>query len=156
MSDAQSQKRNDPLPAFAFKLVIDGVEGGSALFKSVSGLKSETEVVPYKEGGANGTTRQLIGATKWPNLVLKRGFVGAPFGLVRWRQSVIEHSNDRKGFKRLSGKIVQLRPDLSEVCSWTFVNGWPCRWEGPDFDASKSELAIETIEIAHEGLLFNG
>lgn len=153
MSDT---KRNDPLPAFAFKLVIDGIEGGSALFRSVSGLKSETEVVPYKEGGANGTTRQLVGPTKWPNLVLKRGFSGPPFGLVKWRQSIIDHSNERRSFQRRSGKIVQLKPDLSEVCSWTFVGGWPCRWEGPDFDASKSELAIETIEIAHEGLLFNG
>src|SRR5688500_4794814 len=109
-----SQRRNDPLPAFCFKLVIDGIEGGSALFRSVSGLKSETEVVPYKEGGANGTTRQLIGPTKWPNLVLKRGFVGPPFGLIKWRQSVIDHDRG-KALQRLSGKIVQLKPDLTDL-----------------------------------------
>lgn len=147
-------RRNDPLPAFCFKLVIDGIDGGSGLFRSVAGLKSETEVMPYKEGGANGTTRQLLGSTKWPNLVLKRGFSGPPYGLIKWRQSVLERGPGLV-LTRQSGKIVQLGPDLSEMCSWTFVNGWPCRWEGPDFDASKNELAIETIEIAHEGLLFN-
>lgn len=150
--------RYDPLTTFCFELVIDGMfKEKEAFFKSVSGLKSETEVVPYREGGLNGHTHQLVGATKWPNLVLKRGFVAGSDGgvrLIRWRERWTSAEN--KTLKRRSGKVIQLDSKMERVCSWTFIDGWPCRWEGPEYDASKSELAVETIEIAHSGLFFEG
>jgi len=147
--------RQDPLTAFCFSLQIDGVVAASeAFFKSVSGLKNESEVVPYREGGLNAFTHQLVGAAKWPNLVLKRGFVGGSgYKLLEWRQTWLA-DDPRVKLKRLSGKIVQLDSRMQPVCSWTFYDGWPCKWEGPDFDASKTELAIETLEIAHSGLFF--
>ncbi len=147
--------RQDPLTAFCFSLQIAGiVESREAFFKSVSGLKSESEVVPYREGGLNSHTHQLVGAIKWPNLVLKRGFVAnTGYKLLEWRQTWVR-DDPRVQLKRLSGKIIQLDSQMKEVCSWTFYDGWPCKWEGPDFDASKTELAIETLEIAHSGLFF--
>jgi phage tail-like protein len=54
--------------------------------------------------------------------------------------------------KRFSGTITQLGPNGS-TAKWVFTGGWVCKWEGPDFDATKNEISIETIEIAHEGLL---
>jgi phage tail-like protein len=147
--------RQDPLTAFCFSLQIAGiVEAGEAFFKSVSGLKSESEVVPYREGGLNSHTHQLVGAIKWPNLVLKRGFVAKTgYKLLEWRQTWVR-DDPRVQLKRLSGKIIQLDSQMQEVCSWVFYDGWPCKWEGPDYDASKTELAIETVEIAHSGLFF--
>jgi phage tail-like protein len=149
-------KRFDPLTTFCFKLEITGVISGSdaAFFKSVSGLKSESEVVAFQEGGLNTSTRQLVGPVKWPNLILKRGFSGNA-ALLEWRDKWLDDNPGRK-LERRNGKIIQLSSDLKKVCSWDFIAGWPCKWEGPDFDASKSELAIETLEIAHEGLVFNG
>jgi phage tail-like protein len=148
--------RYDPLTVFCFTLEIDGLFGPKeAFFKSVSGLKSETEVVPYREGGLNGHTHQLVGATKWPNLVLKRGFVSSPphsHKLIVWRQTWTAAEND--ALKRLRGKVTQLDSRMEPVCHWEFLDGWPCKWEGPDYDSSKSELAIETIEIAHSGLFY--
>jgi phage tail-like protein len=153
-------KRRDPLPVFCFKvsISIEGHKTAEAFFKSVSGLKYESEVVDYKEGGLNTTTHRLVGPIKWPNLVLKHGFTGtgpAAFSLLNWRMSWI---NDLPGpmnaLKRAHGSIIQLRSDLKEVCEWSFVRGWPCKWDGPEYDASKDELAIETLEIAHEGLTF--
>jgi phage tail-like protein len=148
--------RYDPLTAFCFTLEIDGLFGPKeAFFKSVSGLKSETEVVPYREGGLNGHTHQLVGATKWPNLVLKRGFISSPpWGeqLIIWRQTWTSPGDEK--LKRLRGKVTQLDSRMEPVCHWEFLDGWPCRWEGPDFDSSKSELAVETIEIAHSGLFY--
>jgi len=149
--------RYDPLTTFCFTLEIDGLfRPKEAFFKSVSGLKSETEVVPYREGGLNGHTHQLVGATKWPNLVLKRGFVMGSPQLIRWRKKWTKpsHGGD-EALKRLRGKITQLNSQMEPVCHWRFLDGWPCKWEGPDFDASKSELAIETIEIAHSGLFYH-
>ena len=146
--------RYDPLTAFCFSLEIDGlIEPQQAFFKSVSGLKSETEVVPYREGGLNGHTHQLVGATKWPNLVLKRGFVQGDENLIRWRKHWTGHG--AKPLKRKQGKIIQYDSRMKSVCQWIFIDGWPCRWEGPEFDASKSELAVETIEIAHSGLFYH-
>jgi phage tail-like protein len=147
--------RQDPLTAFCFSLQIAGiVESGEAFFKSVGGLKSESEVVPYREGGLNSHTHQLVGAIKWPNLVLKRGFVARTgYKLLEWRQSWVA-DDPRVQLIRRSGKIIQLDSQMQEVCSWVFYDGWPCKWEGPDYDASKTELAIETVEIAHSGLFF--
>jgi phage tail-like protein len=145
--------RYDPLTAFCFSLEIDGlIEPKQAFFKSVSGLKSETEVVPYREGGLNGHTHQLVGATKWPNLVLKRGFVQGDEKLILWRRKWTSHQN--KSLKRKRGKIIQLDSRMEPVCHWVFLDGWPCRWEGPELDSSKSELSVETIEIAHSGLFY--
>ena len=53
---------------------------------------------------------------------------------------------------RISGTITQLGPNGAEA-KWLFTSGWVCKWEGPDLDASKNEVSIETIEIAHEGLM---
>jgi len=53
-----------------------------------------------------------------------------------------------------TGTITQLDTSLKARAVWTFHNAWPCKWEIAEFDASKSELAIETIELAHDGIMF--
>ena len=142
--------RKDPLPVFCFKVqftnVPDNLEG---YFKSVSGLKFETEVVPVSAGGANDTTFQLPGTTKWGNLVFKQGFTSSS-ALIAWRQKWLQGEMTRS-----DGTIIQLDTALNPAARWQFKRGWPCKWEIGEFDASKSELAIETLEIAHEGLIFS-
>jgi phage tail-like protein len=139
--------RNDPLPVFSFW--VDLGLGGQAYFKSVSGLRYETEVVPVRAGGVNGTTYNLVGATKWANLVLKQGFTKSS-KLIQWRQDWITGAT----MSRYPGTITQLDTALNPKAQWSFVRGWPCKWDISEFDASKSELAIETLEIAHDGLTF--
>ena len=75
---ANPANRKDPLRSSASRSSSSSaVDVGEAFFKSVSGLRYETEIVPVREGGANDTTFQLVGATKWSNLVLKQGFTGS-------------------------------------------------------------------------------
>jgi phage tail-like protein len=142
--------RNDPWLVFAFgvKLETSGrtlqYGDGTAFFKSVSGLKCETETQDYPEGGCNTFVHKLVGVTKWPNIVLKQGFTGDDT-LWSWKQKMT----------RKNGIIFQLGPDNTAICKWTFKNGFPVKWEGPEYDATKNELAIETIEIAHEGLEYS-
>ena len=143
MSSAQ---RKDPLPVFCFKVQWD--LGGEAFFKSVGGLTYETEVVPVKEGGVNDTTFQLPGATKWANIVLKQGFTSSS-QLLKWREEWI---NGKR--RRLGGTIISLDTALKEKAQWQFVEGWPTKWSVGEFDAQKSELQIETLEIAHHGLKY--
>jgi phage tail-like protein len=145
--------RKDPLPVFCFKVELNLAGGGlkaEAFFKSVSGLRYETEIVPVREGGANDTTFQLVGATKWSNIVLKQGFTGSS-ALLDWRQQWLKPGSM---VRIATGKIIQLNTQLDPVATWTFYRGWPAKWEMAEFDASKSELAIETLEIAHEGITF--
>jgi phage tail-like protein len=142
--------RKDPLPVFCFLVRFTNLPGNvEGFFKSVSGLKFETEVVPVSAGGANDTTFQLPGATKWGNLVFKQGFTSSS-ALMTWRQKWLKGEMNRTG-----GTIIQLDTALKPAAQWDFVRGWPCKWEIGEFDASKSELAIETLEIAHEGLTFS-
>lgn len=146
--------RKDPLPVFCFKvdLTLGGGEPATAFFKSVSGLRYDTEAVPVLEGGVNDTTFQLPGSTKWSNLVLKQGFTGDS-ELLKWRESWLVAPVD-KPLARVTGTITQLDTALKPRAKWTFYRGWPCKWEISEFDATKSELAIETLEIAHEGIKF--
>lgn len=147
---ANTGTRRDPLPVYCFQVDLKGVGGdASAFFKSVSGIKYETEVTEFMEGGENEFTHRLVGPTKWANLIFKRGF-SKSFDLIRWREAWLKGKGER-----VNGKIIQLDTDLTPVCSWEFIKGWPCKWELSEFDASKSELAIETLEIAHHGLKFS-
>lgn len=143
--------RRDPYPVYCFKVQLawpGASDHASMYFKSVSGLKYETEVTDYQEGGQNAFTYRLVGATKWPNLVFKRGF-SQSHALINWRQSWIGGCGSRA-----RGSVAQLNTALAEVAIWEFSDGWPCKWELSEFDASKSELSMETLEIAHHGLRF--
>ncbi len=145
----QTGKRKDPLPVFCFKvtMTIKGMdESAQMYFKSVSGLKYETESIPVKEGGTNDTTFMLVGATKWSPLVFKQGFTESS-ALLTWREQWIQNT----GY-RVDGTIILLDTALNAKKTWKFTRGWPSKWEISEFDASKSELAIETMEITHEGL----
>ena len=145
-----SAARKDPLPVFCFHVQLPSI-GAEAFFKSVSGLRYETEIVPVREGGQNLTTFQLPGATKWSNIVLKMGFTkdSNGSGMLKWRKEWTKPG----GGNRVDGTITQLDTALNPKVSWTFIRAWPVKWEISEFDASKNELAIETLEIAHEGLV---
>ena len=140
---AQSQ-RDDPYKAFNFRVEIDGV--ALAAFSEVSGLESETDVIEYRTGTESNSVRKLPGLTKHANIVLRRGVTQDP-ELWNWRKTVEDGQVDRR-----NGSIVLLDDDRTEVLRWNFVHGWISKWVGPTLNAKGNEVAIETIEIAHEGL----
>lgn len=145
-------KKLYPLPSFCFKVEINTMvkldSAASAYFRSVSGLRSETEILPVKEGGVNHTQWQLYNGTKWSNLVLKRGFSGSP-EFMQWRDGWISG----RSRERASVTIHQLDSAMNSLVSWSFQRAWPVKWELSEFDASKSEISIETLELAHDGIL---
>src|SRR5688572_17118133 len=119
---ANPGNRKDPLPVFCFKIDISGV---TAFFKSVSGLKYETESIPVREGGVNDTTFMLVGATKWSPIVLKNGFT-AGSDLLKWRDEWMRGNK----LTRRSGVITQFdTTQKNEMAKWEFVRGWPTKWE---------------------------
>ena len=150
--------RRDPYPAFCFKIVFtDLQEIDASFFKSVSGLRSETEVIPVRAGGVNGVNSQaplnLVGGIKWSPIVLKQGFSSST-KLLEWRESWVAGPGAGR-LIRTDGSIIQLNTQLQAVKVWDFKQAWPSKWELGEFDASKNELQIETLELVHEGLSFN-
>jgi phage tail-like protein len=139
-----ASKRDDPYRAFNFRVEIDGV--AVAGFTEVSGLDSETAVIEYRAGDDRNTVRKLPGLTKYGNLVLRRG-VTRSAELWNWRRTVVDGKVERR-----NGSIVLLDEARDEVLRWNFVGGWIAKWQGPILNAAADTVAIETIEIAHEGL----
>ena len=137
-------QRHDPFKAFNFRVEIGGIT--RAAFSEVSGLESETVVIEYRAGGEPTTVRKLPGLTKYANIVLRRG-ITQDAELWNWRQTVVQGNVDRR-----NGSIILLDDALTELVRWNFFHGWIAKWEGPLLNARANEVAIETIEIAHEGL----
>jgi phage tail-like protein len=131
-----------------FRVEIDGIP--SASFAEVGGLDSETAVVEYRTGLYLGSSLKLPGLTKYANIVLKRG-ITKDQSLWKWRKAIVEGRVERR-----NGSIILMDESRKEVLRWTFREGWPCKYEGPKLDADANEIAIETIEIVHEGLELEG
>ena len=138
-------KRKDPYGQFNFLIEIDGVVKGG--FSEASGLTTDTNIIEYREGAEQqGTPRKLPGLMKYNNIVLKRGWTKDK-SLWEWRKKVIDGRTQRN-----SGAIVLLDEARNVALRWNFREGWPSKWEGPALNAKTSEVAVETLEIAHEGL----
>ena len=133
-----------PYQAFNFAIEIEGLLVGG--FSSVSGLESEVEVEEYREGGVNGFVHKLPGRTSHANLVLSHGLTSVST-LWNW------YYNTTLGvIQRRNGTIMLLDPRQIPVMWWNFRNALPVRWSGPTFTATSDEVAVESLELAHEGL----
>lgn len=126
---------------YQFNVEIDGVVVGG--FKEVDGLSVEMEVIEYTDGNTGQTTK-IPGRAKWSNIVLKRGVVGHD-EITQWIMDTVKGENIRK-----SGSIIMYNQDGQEIVRYNFINAFPVKWTGPTL--ASGNIAIETIEIAHEGL----
>jgi phage tail-like protein len=135
--------RIDPYSSFLFRVEVDGIT--QAHFRECSGLGSSVEVIENPEGG-KAQVSKLPGRVKYSNIVLKWGLTDS-VELYEWHRSALQGSVVRK-----NGSIVQLDSHGDEKARWNFSDGWPTKWDGPSFNAAGSDLSVETLEIAHEGV----
>jgi phage tail-like protein len=136
--------RPDPHLNFNFLVEIDGIT--RAAFHEVNGFDSTIDVIEHREGGDNTTPRKLPGMTKHSNIVLKWGLADDT-QLYQWHRDAVNGTVQRK-----NGSIVLLDRRGQEVARWNFVRAWPTKWDGPDLTAEGNDVAIETLELAHEGV----
>ncbi len=136
--------RVDPYAQYNFLVEIDGVT--RAGFTEVGGLTTEQDAIDYRDGNETATVRKLPGLRKYSNITLKRGFTQDK-ELWQWRKTTIDGLTERR-----SGSIVLLDEARNEVLRWNFSEGWIIKWEGPALKATANEIAIESLEIVHEGL----
>ena len=129
--------------SLAMSAIFDVAVGG---FTECGGLEMSMQPEEYKEGGRNGTVLKFPSRVTWSNITLKKG-VGASTSLWDWHYGFVEGQG-----KRRDGVIVLLNDLHVPNNIWYFRRGLPVKYTGPTMNAVQNSVAIEAIEIAHEGI----
>ena len=139
-------QRVDPFGNFNFLVEIDGIT--RAAFQEASGFDSSIDITEHREGGENTTMRKLPAMTKYSNITLK-------WGATDDRISMTGIGNGSPAIQRQPQEWLDraLGPRRARRrCAGISSNAWPAKWTGPSFNAEGNDVAIETLELAHEGL----
>jgi phage tail-like protein len=152
--------RIDPLPAFNFYLsLVDTTDllgtvislGSSyfvAGFSECTGMEATLEVAEYREGGVNDHVHKFPTRATHSNITLRRGLIYLYDELWTWHNQFVRGVGKRK-----DGLIVLRDEARRPQKVWKFKRGIPMKWVGPSLNASQSAVAIESLEISHEGLV---
>lgn len=134
-----------PLPKFHFQVDWGGTRIG---FTEVSALDVETEVIEYREGANREYSKQKIpGMQKYANVTMKRGVFASDNDYFDWWNTVALNTVQRRDV------TVSLLNEAHEpVMVWKIKNAWPTKIASTDLKGDGNEIAIESIELAHEGL----
>ena len=134
-----------PLPKFHFSVVW----GGSKIaFTEVSGLDVETEVIEYRQGASPEYSKiKMPGMQKFSNITLKRGTFKSDNEYYSWWNTVKLNTIERRDIT-----IKLLNEEHNPVVTWKVKNAWPTKIQSTDLKADGNEVAIESMELVHEGL----
>lgn len=137
--------RTDPYFGYNFAVELDGIT--SMGFKSCSGLDTSTTATKYREGtDPSLAQRELPSLLHHSAITLMRG-ISADHALMDWRNDIINGKPTRRDIS------IVLRNELGvEKIRWNVKNAWPSKWTAPSFDATSDAVAIETLELTHEGI----
>ena len=135
-----------PRVRFRYTVEIEGIQTGG--FSEATGFDASIDVIEYREGDMKAPTpKKVQGLAKYGNVTLRQGFVEANTKLLDWIMKGLTAAIERK-----TVTISLLDESGSPVASWQLAQAWPVKYTAPDFNATSSEVAIESLEIAHEGL----
>jgi phage tail-like protein len=134
-----------PLPVCHFQVEWGGTRLG---FSEVSGLNMEVQAIEYREGNSPVySSIKMPGLRKYSNIVLKRGMARGDNELFEWFNTIKLNKVDRRDIT-----ISLLNEEHEPIMVWKARNAFPVKLEGPGLSASANEVAIETLELCHEGL----
>lgn len=134
-----------PLTVFSFRVDWSGTNIG---FSEVTGLNIEVQVIEYRDGlNPEYSTTKMPGLKKYGNITLKRGVFASDNEYYDWLKTIKLNKPERRDIT-----ISLLNEETDPVMKWTVINAWPTKLTSPDLKASGNEAAIETLEIAHEGV----
>lgn len=137
--------QTDPLTAYHFTITWGSV---NTTFSEVSGLNIENEVIEYRNGNSPiQMPIKMPGLRKYSNITLKRGIIKGDTEFYKWINTINLNKVEKRNIV-----ISLLDENHQPVMSWKVRNAWPCKISGPHLKADGSEVAMETIELAHEGL----
>ena len=134
-----------PIPVFHFKVEWKGKNVG---FSEASGLTQEVQLIEYRDGNSpDYSTIKMPGLRKFNNITLKRGIAKGDNDFFKWLNTVKLNTIERRDLT-----ISLLNENHEPVMVWKAHNCFPVKVEGPGLKANGNEVAIESIEIAHEGV----
>ena len=134
-----------PLPKFHFQVEWGGSKIG---FTEVSGLDITTEVIEYRDGASPEYSKvKMPGQRKFSNITLKRGTFKADNQFYLWFNTVSLNTIERRNLT-----IALLNENHEPVIVWKVKNAWPTKLTATDLKADGNEVAIESVELVHEGL----
>jgi phage tail-like protein len=143
----ESQDSNWPSPKFYFKVSL-GSQESPILFQEVSGLETESQQVEYRHGNSEVfSTINMPGIVKTGNVTLKKGIFVNDNNFLKWYDSIKMNT-----IKRDTVTIKLLDEQGNPTMTWVLTNAWPTKITGTDLKSDANEVAVETIEISHEGL----
>ncbi|GIV84431.1 MAG: phage tail protein [Candidatus Roseilinea sp.] len=134
--------------AFRFYLEIAGIL--SAEFLECTGLSMERELKEVAEGGVNDFVHKLAGRTKWSNITLRQG-ISYSRDLWDWYCNGLYDGKVR----RVNLSIILGNAELKKVKQWDVFDAFPVRWSGADLSTDTLQVAIESLEIAHHGMMLS-
>ena len=139
----------EPRPPSRFRLDLGGKEA-IGIFRECTGLDSETTVIEHTSVDAQRQPGHPQGPrrVKWSNITLKRG-VDENQELWNWRKQVLDEGPDSA---RVDGFIEMLDYNGTPIKRYKFLQGWPVKYTGVSFDPKSSDVAVEELQICHEGL----
>src|SRR5262245_60962850 len=129
-----------------FKVIIDGF-GSIGNWGKCEGLAVDFTVQEYKEGGQNGFVHKLPGRASYPNIKLTRPVDSDSALVAGWLASI------QGAVQRQTAQVAILDADGAVVTAWNFMDAYPIKWSGPSLDVGGSAVAMETLELAHNGFL---
>lgn len=137
----------DPLISAWFGVEFQGQVVGA--FRECTGLGSEHQIVEYKASGPKGEfiIKKVPGRIKWNNITLKRGITDA-MDMWKWRKQV---EDGKVTDARKNGTITMYDQAGTALAKWNFINAWPSKINGPSTNANTNDVAIEEMELTHEG-----
>lgn len=156
-------RRKDPLRGFNFRISLTETRSSAAGqlttialtgagltvaagFQECTGLEGTLDMHEQAVGGSNDGALRFPTRLKWPNVVLKRGITDNAL-LWTWFEGFAQGNVSRR-----DGVIVLQNEQQQPQVVWGFKRGLPVKYSGPTLNAQQSSIAIESVEIAHEGL----
>lgn len=140
-------ERIDPYKNYRFRLEIDQIT--QAGFREVTIADSSQDPIEYREGHEAPTVHKLPGLIKYGNVSLKWGITDS-MELYEWRK-LVQDGNMKKARRNIA--IVLQDDEGNDKARWEINEAWPTKYAAPDLNATGSDIAIETLEIVHEGMV---
>jgi len=134
-----------PLPKFHFQVEWGGSRIG---FSEVTGLDTQVEAIEYREGSSPTFSKiKMPGLAKFSNITLKRGTFEGDKEFYLWMRTINMNKVERRNLT-----LSLLNEEHEPVLTWRVINAFPVKVQASDLKADGNEVAIETLELAHEGL----
>lgn len=138
-----------PVPVFHFTV---GFGGDNADFTEVGGLSFSMQTIDYRGGASkNFLPIKLPGLPEVQNITLKKGIFQGDSELHQWLWSGVQYKNPND-VERKTLTITMMDASHQPIITWKIKDAWPSKYDGPGLNSTGNEIAVESIELVHEGI----